>query len=107
MYTSSTDPVSVQDRLNSDLASLSKWVTSNGFTVNVSKSQSMLLARRRRRQQLSSIQFLLNNSVLQLNKSVKYLGIIVDDGLSWSEQIGYVFYAGEACLRVCIYLLMC
>ena len=62
MYTSSTDPVSVQDHLNSDLASLSKWVTSNGFTVNVSKSQSMLLARRHRRQQLSSIQFLLNNT---------------------------------------------
>ena len=65
-------------------------MTSNGFTVNVSKSQSMLLARRRRRHQLSSIQFLLNNSVLQLSKSVKYLGIIVDEGLSWSEQIGHV-----------------
>ena len=42
------------------------------------------------RHQLSSIQFLLNNSVLQLSKSVKYLGIIVDEGLSWSEQIGHV-----------------
>ena len=50
----------------------------------------MFLARRRRRHQLSSIQFLLNNSVLQLSKSVKYLGIIVDEGLSWLEQIGHV-----------------
>ena len=24
------------------------------------------------------------------NRSVKYLGVIVDEGLSWSEQIGYV-----------------
>ena len=90
MYTSSTDPVLVQDHLNFDLASLSEWVTSNGFTVNVTKSHSLLLARRRRRHLLSSIQFLLNNSVLQLNKSIKYLGIIVDESLSWSEQIGYV-----------------
>ena len=65
-------------------------MTSNGFTVNVTKSHSMLLARRRRRHLLSSIQFLLNNSVLQLNKSIKYLGVIVDEDLSWSEQIGYV-----------------
>ena len=90
MYFSDTEPVLVQDRLNSDLASLFTWVTSNGFEVNVSKSQSMLMARRHRRHQLSSMQFLMNNNVLQLHKSVKYLGIIVDEGLSWSEQIGYV-----------------
>ena len=79
------------------------------------------------RHQLSSIQFLLNDNVLQLHKLVKYLGIIVDEGLSRSEQIGYVrrrslsalatirrvSYVGGACLRwllfaesVCIYLLM-
>ena len=32
----------------------------------------------------------MNNNVLQLHKSVKHLGIIVDERLSWSEQIGYV-----------------
>ena len=62
-------------------------MTSNGFTVNVTKSRSILLARRRRRHLLSSIQFLF---ILQLNKSIKYLGIIMDEGLSWLEQIGYV-----------------
>ena len=55
MYISGADPVIVQDDLNSDLASLFEWVTSNGFAVNVSKSQSMLLARRCRRHQLFSI----------------------------------------------------
>ena len=90
MYTSGTDPVSVQDHLNFDLASLFEWVTSNGFAIDVSKSQSMLLARRHRRHQLSSIQLLLNNNVLQLHKSVKYLGIIVNERLSWSEQVTYV-----------------
>ena len=65
-------------------------MTSNGFEVNVSKSQSMLMARRYRRHQLSSMQFLMNNNVLQLHKSVKYLDVIVDEGLSWSEQNEYV-----------------
>ena len=39
MYTSSADPVLVQDHLNFDLASLSEWVTSNGFTVKVALNQ--------------------------------------------------------------------
>ena len=86
MYTSDADPVIVQDNLISDLASLFEWVTCNGFAVNVSKSQSMLLARRRRRHQLSSIR-LLNNNALWVHKFVKYLGVIVDENLSWSEQV--------------------
>ena len=60
-YTSSIDLVSV----HFDLASLSEWVTSNGFTVNVS-IQSMLLSRRRHHHQLSPIQFLLNNVFFNL-----------------------------------------
>ena len=87
MYISGADPVVVQDDFNSDLASLFEWVTFNGLAVNVSKYQSMLLARRRHRHQLSSIQLLLNNNVLRVHKSVKYLGIIVDENLSWSEQV--------------------
>ena len=112
MYTSGADPVSVQDHLNLDLASVFVWVTSNGFAVNVSKSQSMLLARRHRCHQLSSIQFFLNDTVLQLHKSVKYLGVIVDERLSWSEQIGYVCRRSLSARwllfaeLVCIYLLM-
>ena len=31
--------------------------------------------------------FILNNNVLWVHKSVKYLGVIVDENLSWSEQV--------------------
>ena len=90
LYASSADPVLVQHTLNSDLAALFKWVTSNGFMVNISKCQSMFMARRHRCHQLSSIQLLLNNSALQTHKSVRHLGITVDDGLTWSDQVKYV-----------------
>ena len=55
--------------LNSDLASLFEQVTSNGLTVNIPKSQSMLLSRRHCCNQLSSLQLLLNGIVIrsQLN----------------------------------------
>ena len=50
----------------------------------------MFMARRHRHHQLSSIRLLLNNSALQIHKSVKYLGIIVDGSLTWSDQVKYV-----------------
>ena len=108
LYTSGADPALVQHALNSDLASLFEWVTSNGFTMNISKCQSVFMARRHCRHQLCSIQLLLNNNVLQLQKSVKYLGVIVDDGLTWSDQIRYIHKKSLAALaaicRVTMYL---
>jgi len=108
--------VLVQHALNSDLASLFEWVTSNGFTVNISKWQSMFMARRHHRHQLCSIQLLLNNNVLQLQKSVKYLGVIVDDGLTWSDRsdiytrrawLPWLLSTGLVCIYHLTYRLLC
>ena len=87
MYTSGTDPAIVQHKLNSDLASLFEWMTSNGFTVNMSKCQSLFLARRHRRHQLSTIRLLLDNNLIQPQRSIRYLGVIVDEYLNWSDHV--------------------
>ena len=87
MYTSGTDPALVQHKLNSDLASLFEWVTSNGFTVNVSKCQSLFLARRHRRHQLSTIRLLLDGNLIPPRRSIRYLGFIVDEYLNWSDHV--------------------
>ena len=57
MYVTNIDAVLVQAHINSDLAFLCQWATTNGFKINISKCQSMVLARRHRRCQVSSIQF--------------------------------------------------
>ena len=50
----------------------------------------MVLARRHRRSQVASIRFLLNDEPLPLQKCVKYLGVLVDQDLTWSQQVGHV-----------------
>ena len=55
----------VQACLNHDLSLIFHWVilSSNGFKVNVSKSPSILLAKRHHRVKLSSIQLFLDNNL--------------------------------------------
>ena len=48
------DAVPVQACINSDLVLLSQWATTNGFRINKSKWQSMVLIRRYQRSQVSS-----------------------------------------------------
>ena len=90
MYFSNGDAVFVQTNINSDLALLSHWAADNGFRINVSKFQSMVLARRHRRSQVASIIFQLNDEPLPLQKCIKYLGVLVDQDLTWSQQVGHV-----------------
>ena len=83
LYFSNGDAVLVQTNINSDLALLSHWVADNQFRINVSKFQSMVLARRHRRSQVASIRFQLNDEPLPLQMCVKYLGVLVDQDLTW------------------------
>ena len=64
-----------------------RWVTSNGFKVNVSKSQSLLLASRHRRDELSSLQIFLDGNLIRPNSCVKYLGVLVDSNLASTNHI--------------------
>ena len=66
--------------------------------MNISKCQSMVLARKHRRHQLPSIQLLLHNNVIQPQRSVKYLGALVDECLNWSD------HALAAIRRISVYL---
>ena len=88
LYFSNGDAVLVQTNINSDLALLSHWIADNQFRINVSKFQSMVLARRNRRSQVASIRF--NDEPLPLQMCVKYLGVLVDQDLTWSQQVGHV-----------------
>lgn len=44
MYVTTSNSSLIQTHLNYDLSAIFNWVTSNGFRVNVSKSQTLLIA---------------------------------------------------------------
>lgn len=91
VYCPKTDALLVQDHLNSDLASLPQWATTNGFKINISKCHAMLFARKHRKNQVSSLKFLINHESILPEKLVKYFGVYVDQDLTWSSShVGHV-----------------
>ena len=86
---SSSNVNNLIDTVNHDLDVLSKWFSTNKLLLNVKKTQFML--------------FSLNNAVLNRNvhiaidncainrvTSTKFLGVIIDCKLTWSEHITHV-----------------
>ena len=71
--------------LNEELAKLNIWLNANKLTINIAKSHYMVFRRGNRKFDLCSP--VLNNVSLERVQCTKFLGIIVDDGLKWTNHI--------------------
>ena len=72
----------IEKRLNVDLKRLFKWLCANKISLNVSKTE-VLLFRNTHKVINHNVRLKLNGKTLPLSKSVKYLGVQLDDHLSW------------------------
>ena len=92
-FTSSeSDPETLQLRLNSDLKIVHTWLQANKLILNVKKTKYLIIASNHRLNQLEhdfDIQ-VQDQSLLTLN-SYRYLGIDVDETVSWQTQVGTIF----------------
>ena len=74
--------------LNEELAKLNIWLNANKLTINIAKSHYMFFHRGRRKSNICSP--ILNNVSLERVQCTKFLGIIIDDGLKWTNHISYI-----------------
>ncbi len=74
--------------LNKELDKLSIWLAANKLTLNVLKSYYMIFHRARLKHKDCKVA--LNNTSLQHVKFTKFLGIIIDDKLSFINHISYI-----------------
>ena len=74
--------------LNEELAKLNIWLNANKLTINIAKSHYMVFHRGKRKSDLRSP--VLNNVSLERAQCTKFLGIIIDDGLKWTNHISYI-----------------
>ena len=83
----------LMDIANNDLAHFAQWFNMNKLSLNVTKTKYMVVATR---QKLSQVDFENITSLKISDITVKrvveanYLGIIIDDTLSWNPQISHV-----------------
>ena len=74
--------------LNCELAKLTEWLNANKSSINVSKSHYMVF--HRSRQKINKGDILLDTTILSQVTFTKYLGVILDDKLKWTQHISNI-----------------
>ena len=72
-------------KMNEDLNRLSDWFKCNKLTLNVSKSYGCVFGRHKRENK--QIQFKICNTEIEIAGVVKYLGVYVDEYLTWNAHV--------------------
>ena len=73
----------IENRVNIDLDLLQNWLNANKIALNATKTEAILF-RNSRKQLNYDVRLVLNGQYLQFTSNVKYLGVILDEFLSWS-----------------------
>ena len=86
IFFSHKDERLLSQTLNSELLSLSEWCKVNKLSINLKKCNFMIFKPRQKRRTLD-ISVVLNNHIIAQTKEVVFLGVILDENLSWKPHI--------------------
>jgi hypothetical protein len=75
--------------INSELCKLSEWFQSNKLSINTTKSNYITFKPRQKRQKFD-LKLKINNNDINKVKEVCFLGVMLDENLSWKAHISHV-----------------
>ena len=116
-FMSHKDPVYLAASLNSELNKLSTWFKANKLSLNLKKTNFMLFKPRQKRYHFP-MQICINEQRIEQVKETVFLGVVLDEHLSWkphisqvarkiSKSIGVInrarFFLPEPCLKTLYY----
>jgi len=77
----------VKNRLISDLNAILKWMNSNGMSLNVKKTQMIVIGNSYVVSQIGRISLDIDNTTITSADTLKSLGLTIDCKLKWDEHI--------------------
>ena len=84
-YFSNSDTNYLQVTCNNELAKVKEWITCNKLTLNILKSNFVIFSRRKT--QITDFNLQISNMNLERKYNVTFLGVELDDKLSWKPHI--------------------
>ena len=79
---SSPNPENLREIINSDLKIVSDWITANKLRINAQKSSALIISPKSNdKAYYQNLTILFDGFKINLSKSVKYLGVQIDDNL--------------------------
>ena len=88
LFSSGSNASSLHDGVNNDLAIVAEWLKVNKLSLNIKKTHFMCFSAKNKPSPCISLQ-IDGESLAEVNKS-KFLGVIIDNNLSWKDHISFV-----------------
>ena len=79
----------LQNTLNVELDNVTNWCQANRLSINIKKSKFMLFKPRQKKQNLD-ISITLTSHAIERVKDIVFLGVILDENLTWKPHIAHV-----------------
>ena len=86
IFFSHNDPNQLIEIVNNELKKLSSWFQANKLSINLKKLNFILFITKQNKQKLD-LHFSINDIEIDLVNEVLFLGVILDEHLSWKSQI--------------------
>ena len=83
------DPKVIVRNCNAEMKKVSEWLLVNKLSLNVSKSNFIIL-RTPQKKYLNTIKIKIDNANVEEKAYIKYLGIMMDEKLTWNQHIHHV-----------------
>ena len=80
---------SVYSKTNLELKNIDEWMTANKLTVNSAKTKYLLFTPRKSNCSVSNTSFevYFRNNTIEKVSSIRFLGVIINENLSWKEHM--------------------
>ena len=78
------DPHILENKINKELENINSWLKSNKLFLNYKKTNYLIFSKRKTKYHLNIV---INNQKLIEQDSTKYLGITIDNKLSWQPHL--------------------
>ena len=90
LYFSSKLISEIETKMNSDLRQVCDWLKLNQLTLNIKKSQFMLIGSNSRLRRIDSIVISADGKQLKEAQCFPYLGLIINQNLTWEDHIEHM-----------------
>ena len=89
---SAENTANLKFQINKELASLENWLTANKLSINISKTEFMLVTTRQKRAFIDDkLSININGKPISQVKSTKTLGLHIEETLSWSKHLEHIY----------------
>ena len=98
LFQTSRDVNEIEKALCCDLQLVENWLRGNSPFLNKSKAECVLFGTASRLSTVTNFSIYVSGSLIERVSEFKYLGVVLDESLSWTAHVKYVL--GKAGKRV-------